>query len=186
MRQTGANDKIRQVDLRALEILLYPDPRLQVACTPVGEVDGSVRALVGRMLELMFAHRGVGLAAPQVGVAARLFVASPGFDPEDCRVFINPRIVAASGVQEGDEGCLSFPEISCKLKRSARVTIEALDLAGRTFSQEAEELAARIYQHEIDHLDGRLLVDRMGSMARLAHRRALRDLQQRFEKARTT
>lgn len=179
----GVNQKIRQTDLASLEIVRYPDPRLREVCTPVDEVDDSVRALVGRMFELMFASRGVGLAAPQVGVAVRLFVASPTFEPDDRRVFINPRILAASGAQEGDEGCLSFPEISCKIKRSAHVVVEALGLDGRAFTEEADELAARIYQHEIDHLDARLLVDRMGSVALLANRRALKDLEQRYNES---
>ena len=179
----ATDEKIGHVDLGSLEVLVYPDPRLREVCTPVAAVDDSVRALAKRMLELMFARRGVGLAGPQVGVTVRLFVASPEFALDDCRVFINPRIVSATGAQEGDEGCLSFPDISCKIKRSGQVTLEALDLEGHPFTEEADDLAARIYQHEIDHLDGRLLVDRMGSVARLANRRALKDLERRYSEA---
>ncbi len=174
------NAKIRQADLPSLEILRYPDPRLKEVCTPVDAVDESVRALVERMFELMFASRGVGLAAPQVGVSVRLFVASPTFEPSDRRVYINPRLTALEGAQEGDEGCLSFPNIYCKVKRANVATIVALGLDGAEFQETGEGLTARIFQHEMDHLDGRLLVDRMGTVAKLANRRLLHSLRDQF------
>lgn len=174
------NAKIRGVDLASLGIIHYPDPRLMEVCTPVDEVDDAVRALAGRMLELMFASKGVGLAAPQVGITVRLFVASPTFEPEDRRIYINPEIISAEGVQDGDEGCLSFPGISCKVKRKKIATIRALNLRGERFEETGEDLTARILQHETDHLDGRLLVDRMGSVARLANRRVLKELEEAF------
>ncbi len=177
------NERIAQADLAALAIIRYPDPRLRETCTPIGKVDDGVRTLAERMLELMFAGRGVGLAAPQVGVTVRLFVASPTFDEADRRVYINPQLVALDGSQDGEEGCLSFPSISCKVKRYHTATIRAFGLDGEEFEETGEELAARIFQHEYDHLDGRLLVDRMGSVARLAHRRALKDLEQQFAEA---
>lgn len=183
MSWMSADEKIRQVDLSSLEVLRYPDPRLRETCTPVEQVDAYVRALVGRMFELMFAARGVGLAASQVGLSVRLFIASPTFAPEDRRVYINPRIIAAEGSQEGDEGCLSFPSMYCKVKRHSVVTIRAQNLDGKWFEETGEELAARIFEHEIDHLSGSLLVDRMGSVAKLAHRRALRDLEEKFTEA---
>jgi peptide deformylase len=174
------NEKIMQVDLSRLLVIHYPDPRLKELCTPLEAVDDSVRALIDRMFELMSAGRGVGLAAPQVGVTVRLFIASPTFQQDDRRVYVNPEIVAAEGVQDGDEGCLSFPGISCKIKRRKRVTIRALDRDGRQFEEVGEDLPARIFQHESDHLDGRLLVDRMGSVARLANRRMLKELEEQF------
>ena len=180
MAEVAGNDRIRQVDLDALRIIHYPDPRLRDVSVPIEAFDRGLADLVERMFELMFAARGVGLAAPQVGVPVRLFVASPTFQHEDRQVFINPRILWATGTQDGDEGCLSFPEISCKIKRSEEVVIEAADVSGNTFTREGEGLAARIYQHESDHLDGRLLVDRMGTVARLANRRALKQLEGRF------
>jgi peptide deformylase len=174
------NTKIAQVDVGRLQVIRYPDPRLREVCTPVKEVDDSVRALIDRMFALMFAGKGVGLAAPQVAVTVRLFIASPTFQEDDRRVYVNPRIIAAEGSQDGDEGCLSFPGISCKIKRRKRATIRALDRNGRRFEETGEDLLARILQHEADHLDGRLLVDRMGSVARLAHRRALQGLEESF------
>jgi peptide deformylase len=180
MTEATGNDRIRQTDPDSLKIIYYPDPRLEEISVPIDVCDDHVAALVERMFELMFAARGVGLAAPQVALTVRLFLATPTFQPEDRQVFINPRIVSADGVVEDDEGCLSFPEISCKIKRSARVVVEAIGLDGRTFTCQGEGLAARIYQHEIDHLDGRLLIDRMGAIARLANRRALKSLENRF------
>ncbi|HUT58451.1 MAG TPA: peptide deformylase [Phycisphaerae bacterium] len=177
--------RIAQADLAALEIVRYPDPRLMEACTSLAreEINDSLCALVERMFELMIPARGVGLAAPQVGIAARLFVASPTMKNDDRHVYVNPRIISADGWQDGDEGCLSFPGISCKIKRRAEVTIEALDLGGRPFQETARDLLARIFQHEIDHLDGKLLVDRMGTIARMGHRTALQQLEEDFQRA---
>ncbi len=178
-----ANAKIKAVEPAALELLRYPNPRLREICTAVNEVDEFAVALVKRMFELMFAHRGVGLAAPQVGVSVRLFVASPTLDPQDRRVYINPTIVSSEGRQDGDEGCLSFPDISCRVRRHSNVTVRAQNLRGEWFEETAEELAARIIEHESDHLDGRLLVDRMGSVAKLANRQILKELEEQFAAA---
>lgn len=176
-----AREKILESPVSQLRIIRYPDPRLRELCTAVEDVDEAVVALAERMLELMFAGRGVGLAAPQAGVTVRLFVASPTFDPSDRRVYINPEILSSDGTQDGDEGCLSFPGIFSKVKRANLATVRALGLDGEVFEETGEELTARIFQHEIDHLDGRLLVDRMGSVSRLANRRALKELESEFE-----
>jgi len=177
------NEKIRAVDPSVLRIVKYPDPRLREVCTPVEAVDSSVRALVEKMWQMMLDGHGVGLAAPQVGITVRLFVASPSFSGDDLRVYINPSIIDAQGTMEGDEGCLSFPGIRCNIKRNSIVTVEALDLTGQTFQETAEDLGARIIQHEYDHLEGRLLVDRMGNVAQLTHRRALKELEAQFQPA---
>jgi len=171
------NEDLRQIETGRLKIVHYPDPRLRETCAPVETVGDAVRALIDRMFELMFQFRGVGLAAPQVSVPLRLFVASPTFDPQDRHVFINPEIIDTQGRQDGEEGCLSFPGISCKIKRKRIATVRALGPDGQPFEKTGEDLFARIMQHEVDHLDGRLLVDRMGSVARLANRRALKELE---------
>jgi len=176
-----SEEKIRQADVSALRIVRYPDPRLREVCTPVEQIDGSVRALAEKMFELMGAASGVGLAAPQVGVTVRLFVAVPTEDPTDRRVYINPEIVAVDGSQDGEEGCLSFPDISCRVKRYETATVRARGLDGELFEETGTGLPARIYQHESDHLDGRLLVDRMGTVAKLAARRTLKDLEEEYE-----
>jgi len=173
-------EKIKQADLASLEIIHYPDPRLAEVCTPVGRVDQDVVALVERMFELMFKGKGVGLAAPQVGVTVRLFVTSPTFGPSDRNVYVNPKIVATEGSCESEEGCLSVPGVRCRIKRAAVVTIEALDLAGEPFEQTVDDLAARVVQHENDHLDGWTIVNRMGTVARMTHRRQLKDLEEKL------
>ena len=176
----AVNEKIKLADLSTLTIIHDPDPRLEETATEIEEVDDSVRLLAEGMLKLMFAAAGVGLAAPQVGVTVQLFVASPTVHEDDRRVYINPRIVSADGRQEGEEGCLSMPGVTCRLKRRAVVTIEATNLAGEVFQQTVEGLAARIFQHEIDHLDGQLLIDRMGTVAKLANRCTLKQLEEDF------
>jgi len=178
-------DDLARLDLSALRIIHYPDPRLQEPARPVEAVDASLAPLVERMFELLLAARGVGLAAPQVGLSLRLFVACLPGQEADRRVYVNPRLLSWEGQMEEDEGCLSVPGLTCRLKRFARVTIEAADLTGRTFQETGEDLAARLFQHETDHLDGRLIVDRMGSLARLAHRQALKDLREQFEEKQT-
>jgi peptide deformylase len=174
------SEMIKQADLAGLRILRYPDPRLTVVCAPVEAVDDSARALIDRMFELMFEARGVGLAASQVGLPVRLFIASATFDPADRGVYVNPTIIAAEGTQDGDEGCLSFPGISCRVKRKKIATIRALGRDGNPFEQTGEDLLARIFQHESDHLEGKLLVDRMGSVSKLANRRLLREMEDNY------
>ena len=174
-------EKIRQAAPASLEIIRYPDPRLTEVCSPVDRVDQDVVAMVERMFELMFEGKGVGLAAPQVGVTVRLFITSPAYDQADRNVYINPQIIAADGSCESEEGCLSFPGINCRIKRAAVVTVRALDLAGEPFEQTADELAARIIQHENDHLDGWTIVNRMGTVARMTNRRQLKDLEEKFQ-----
>jgi peptide deformylase len=175
-----SQEKIRQADLETLKIIHYPDPRLKEVATPVDAVDDDIRQLAAKMTDLMFAARGVGLAAPQVGVTVRLFLASPTFDRSDLHVYINPEIVSRNGSEEGEEGCLSFPDIYCKVKRARSILIRATNLEGEVFEQELDELHARICQHENDHLDGMLLADRMSTVAKLANRKALRNLEAEY------
>jgi peptide deformylase len=167
-------------DLENLTVVHYPDPRLREQCSEIEAVDDSVRSLAKRMFELMFASNGVGLAGPQVGATVQLLVASPTFDQNDRLCYINPRIIAEDGWEQLEEGCLSFPGIFCNIKRRQRITVEALDLQGRAVRDELEGFAARVVQHEIDHLQGRLLVDRMGQVAKLANRQALKQLEEQF------
>ncbi len=178
-----SSDKIQAANPEALQIVKYPDPRLREICTPIETIDEPLIRLVEGMWRLMLESRGVGLAAPQVGVTVRLFAASPSFSPEDLQVYINPRIIEASGTTEEEEGCLSFPLVYAKLKRSATVVVEAMDLQGDIFHETCQDLHSRIIQHELDHLDGRLLVDRMGAVSKIANRRALKDLEAQFKPA---
>lgn len=151
-----------------LPILEYPDPRLRAVAQPVAQVDDDVRQLVENMAETMYAAPGVGLAAPQVGVALRIFVIDiAGEDePSDLRVFINPELLQTDGTQSWNEGCLSFPGISEDIKRAERVLVRALDRDGEPFELEAHGLMAVAIQHESDHLDGVLMIDKVGALKR--------------------
>jgi len=183
MERMNSEEKIRQADLRSLRIIHYPDPRLAEAATPISQFNEELSRLAERMFEVMLSGGGVGLAAPQVGLTVRLFVASPTADPEDRRVYVNSRIISAEGWQEDEEGCLSAPGVIGKVKRRQVVVLEAQDLTGEHFQEAGEGLLARIFQHESDHLDGRLILDRMGSVARLTNRRQIRDLEEQFGQA---
>ncbi len=180
MGPMSSAEKIAATDIDALTVVRYPDPRLREICTPVDVVDDRVRAMAERMFELMLSSSGVGLAAPQVGVTVRLLVASPTFEATDRLCLINPRIVAEDGWEEQEEGCLSFPGIYCNVKRRLSIVVEALDFTGQAVRWDLEGFAARVVQHEIDHLDGRLLVDRMGQLAKLGNRKALKQLEAEF------
>ena len=149
-------------------VLKYPDARLREKGKPVAQVDDEVRRLVDDMAETMYAAPGVGLAAPQIGVALRIFVIDISGDdqPSDLRIFINPEILEVSGTQTWQEGCLSFPGISEEIKRGARVRVRALDRNGTPFELETDGLLAVAIQHENDHLDGVLMVDKVGPIKR--------------------
>jgi len=172
---------LKDLDLDSLRIIRYPDPRLAQAAKPVARIDDKVRRLAQRMFELMEQAKGVGLAATQVGLPIQLFVANPSGQPGDRRVYVNPQLVSLDGKIEVEEGCLSVPGITCKLKRYQTVTIQATGLDGKEFEETGVDLAARVYQHETDHLNGMLILDRMGSVARLANRWAIRQLEEEFE-----
>jgi peptide deformylase len=164
-----------------LTIIKYPDPRLRQNSAPVTAFDESLKALAHRMLELMRDAKGVGLAAPQVGINIRLFVMNATGEEGDQRVYVNPRLELLDGEEEGEEGCLSLPHITAKIWRSKKVRMRAQDLEGNVFEEEASGLAARIWQHETDHLNGTLILERMGPVARLASRRVLKELKQKWE-----
>jgi len=167
-------------DLKNLSVVHYPDPRLRKTCLPVTEFDGDLAALAQRMLELMRAGRGVGLAAPQVGLLLRMFVMNGTDDPEQDAVYINPVIRAREGSAEAEEGCLSLPGVNVRVRRAQRCRIDAQDLRGQRVSIVGEDLVCRVWQHETDHLDGILIVDRMGPSDRIATRRTLKALEEGY------
>lgn len=150
------------------EILHYPDPRLKESALPVTEVNDEIRALVEDMAETMYAAGGVGLAANQIGVLKRIFVIDiAGEDePSDLKVFINPEILESSGTQTFTEGCLSFPGASEDIKRAESVRLRALDANGNPFELSAEGFLAVAIQHENDHINGVLMIDKVGPIAR--------------------
>jgi peptide deformylase len=149
-----------------LDILHYPDARLHTVAKPVKAVDERIRKLVDDMAETMYAAPGIGLAATQVNVHERVVVIDISETHDQLRVFINPEIVAQSGTEESEEGCLSVPGIFDKVTRADRVTVRALDREGKPFELDADGLLAVCVQHEIDHLKGKVFVDYLSSLKR--------------------
>jgi len=144
-------------------VLRYGDPILQSAAMPVSEITSDVQHLIDDMIHTMYAAPGIGLAAPQVGIPLRIFVAdiSGGHNQDDLLVFINPELVAIDGTQREDEGCLSLPGFTSTIARPARALVKGLDREGREQVVDGTGLLARCFLHELDHLDGTLFVDRL-------------------------
>ncbi len=144
----------------------YPDPRLRQRAAVVAAVTPTIQQLVEDMAETMYAAPGVGLAATQIGEPLRIFVIDTAGDdePSKLRVFINPEIVSKEGELVWEEGCLSFPGVMEEIERAAKVRVRALDRDGEPFELEAEGLLAVAIQHEHDHLDGTLMIDKMGAL----------------------
>jgi peptide deformylase len=150
--------------MKSLEIVSHPHPALRWKSREVTRIDAELREMVQQMFGLMYAARGIGLAANQVALPYRLFVMNPTGDseqPDQERVFLNPQITRRNGSEEDEEGCLSLPEIYGPVTRATRIVVDAFDLSGQQFQQELEDLPARVVQHEYDHLEGILFTDRV-------------------------
>ncbi len=154
----------------ALKINTFGDPVLRKKAKPVKEVTEEHRKLLNQMAECMYIHSGIGLAAPQVGVSEQMIVVDIG---EGICKLVNPKIVKRQGGQAIQEGCLSVPGASVKVKRAKQVWIEALDENGRQAKIHARDLFACVLQHEIDHLDGKLIVDYTSLLQRLKIKRKI-------------
>jgi len=166
-----------------MELRFYPDPVLRETTDPVAVFDDALADLAHGMVEIMHANQGLGLAGPQVAVTRSIVVVSPDGEPGHEIVMVNPQIVESEGWQLGEEGCLSFPGLFVKLRRFNRVRARYQDVTGRTHEIEVESLLSRAIQHECDHLQGRLLVDRMSPVQRMSHRRLLRELKDRYARS---
>ena len=169
------------VDLSKCCITRFPAPVLARPAKPIEEITDDVRQLADRMIDMMLENKGVGLAGPQAEVDLQIFVVSVDGTKENAKVYINPEISLSGGLEENDEGCLSLPGICTRIKRHKKCIIAATDLEGNEFTEEAEDLLARVFQHEFDHLQGRLIKDRMGRVAAIAHRRRLKELEKEYE-----
>jgi peptide deformylase len=164
----------------SLQIIHYPHPTLRYPSKPLRRVDAELRRIVDEMFELMYAHEGVGLAANQVDLPYRLFIANPEGKREakdSEQVFINPVLSGGRGQHEDEEGCLSIPGVRGQVTRNQTIRVQAYDLSGNEIVGEVDGLLARILQHETDHLDGTLFFDRLGP-TQLA---GLRDKLEEFE-----
>lgn len=149
-----------------LQIVHYPHPTLRHVSKPLRRVDAELVALIRQMFELMYSHKGVGLAANQVDLPYRFFVANPEGDAakkDQEYVFLNPVISQPKGSAEAEEGCLSIPGLYRPVNRPERVRITAYNLKGEEVSLDLDGLFGRIVQHETDHLDGKLFVDRLSA-----------------------
>ena len=162
-----------------LKIVKYGDPVLETPGEHVEEFGDGLKRLVADMFETMYSARGVGLAAPQIGVSKRLFVmdCSGGRDPEARVALINPVVLSVEGEQTGDEGCLSFPGIFFQVKRNLRAVVRAQDLNGEEFEFDGLDLEARCILHETDHCDGIVFIDRTTPLKRELVRRKIRRLE---------
>ncbi len=169
------------------EVLIWPDPRLKTKAAPVSVVTPEVARIVDDLFETMYAAEGVGLAAPQVGVAQRILVidTAPREEAQKPLALINPVVVAGSGEVTWNEGCLSIPGEAEDVDRMERVTVRALDRNGQRIEiSDATDLLAIALQHEIDHLDGTLFVDRLSALKREVIRRRMKRLKAEIEEER--
>lgn len=155
------------------KILYLPDERLRLVAKPIETFDDALQTLIEDMFETMYDARGVGLAAPQIGVSLRLSVIDIVGDKKNQLVIINPEIIHAEGEKEFEEGCLSVPGAYDTVIRAEKVKVKALDRLGKPIEIEGEGLLGECLQHEIDHLNGKLFVDLLSPLKRGMARRKL-------------
>jgi len=169
-----------------LQIVKYPHPALRYRSRPVTQIDADLRAAVQEMFGLMYAARGVGLAANQVALPYRFFILNVTAEPEQKDkelVFINPVIVKRHSSIEDDEGCLSLPGLYSKVRRARKIKVQAYNMEGELVEYEVEDLLSRAIQHEADHLDGKLFIDYLDSLALHPMKDKLREFEQQFRQA---
>lgn len=149
-----------------LNILSYPDPRLHTVAKPIETVNADIRRLIDDMRDTMYDAPGIGLAATQVDRHVQLIVIDTSKAQNELQVFINPKIIAKSGEQDYEEGCLSVPGVYETVTRAENITVEALDAQGKPFQLEASGLLAVCIQHEMDHLLGKVFVEYLSPLKR--------------------
>lgn len=179
------------------KIVLYPDSVLRAKCRLISKVMDEHRQLAADMLETMHEAHGVGLAAPQVGVDVQLAVIDVSHNPECVSylrvngkdadllklmpiVFLNPKLDLGRERENGEEGCLSFPDLRYQIRRAADIKVTYQTLDGDTVTVETDGLLARAFQHEIDHLNGILFIDRISAVAKVGLKRKLKELQEEW------
>lgn len=167
IRQIRCGDTVAIYPIRT-----FGDPVLRLKAADVDDDAESLQRLIDDMLETMYQAPGVGLAAPQIGISKRIFVADVGEGPF---IMVNPEIVETSGSWTSDEGCLSVPGYYWPIKRPGYARARGFDIFGEPVEFEGDELMGRVLQHEIDHLSGMLLLERL---TRRDRRQALRDIRE--------
>jgi len=155
------------------KILYLPDPRLRQIAKPVLQFDDNLQRLIDDMFETMYDAKGVGLAAPQIGVDLRLSVIDVIGDGREQLVLANPEIIQAEGKKEYQEGCLSVPGAYDTVTRADKVIMRAQDRQGNFYEMSADGLLGECFQHEIDHLNGKLFVDLLSPLKRTMARKKL-------------
>jgi peptide deformylase len=159
-------------------IVKFGNPVLEKPSEKVTVFDEDLQKLIDDMFESMYTAKGVGLAAPQIGIARRIAVVDVTFqeDPTAKLVLINPEIIHAEGHHTQSEGCLSIPDFRENVRRAMKVTIRAQDVHGKVFEKTGEELLARAFQHETDHLNGKLYISRISALKRDLIKRKIRKM----------
>lgn len=161
------------------EIVKYPSAVLKKTSEPVSEVTAEIRQLIDDMFETMYAAPGVGLAAPQVGISKRILVIDVGLAEgenvkSDPKAIINPEIKVQEGKIIWEEGCLSLPQLIVPVERSKKIIVEGLDVHGKPVRYFGEDLLSVAFQHEIDHLDGKLIVERLSQIKKELYMKKLK------------
>ena len=162
-----------------LNILKYPDPRLHTVAKAVEKVDDKVRKLIDDMAQTMYDAPGIGLAATQVDVHRQIIVIDISAERNDLKVFINPRLTQTEGTAEHEEGCLSVPGVFDNVTRAEKITVQALDRDGNTFTLDAADLLGVCIQHELDHLKGKVFVEYLSSLKQNRIRTKMKKAQRR-------
>jgi peptide deformylase len=159
-------------------IVKFGSPVLETSAEPVRVFDSELKKLVEDMFESMYAARGVGLAAPQIGIGKRLAVIDVTFkeDPDAKLVLVNPEILHTEGKNRQNEGCLSIPDFREPVTRARQVTVKAQDVNGQWFEKTGEDLLARALLHETDHLNGKLYISHISALKRDLMKRKIRKL----------
>ena len=169
-----------------LTIRRYPDPVLMKPSARVETFDAELARFVDQMFETMYLSKGVGLAAPQVGVNKRIFVVNCEFDARGADAelaLINPEIIEKKDTYIADEGCLSFPGIYAEVERAHWVKIRFQDVKGKFHEAQGEGLLARAFQHELDHLDGKVFIDYLRPEQLLEIRKDVESLKREFKRS---
>ena len=164
------------IDIKKCRITHYPAAVLCKRSERVDKIDENIRRLVEKMTDIMLTNKGIGLAAPQTSIPLRLFLISLDGTTQNVRVYINPTVTPIGDLDAIDEGCLSVPGVYAKIPRYKKCEVTATDLDGNEFTEQADGLYARALQHEYDHIEGVTIVNRMGQVAKIAHRRQLKKL----------
>ena len=164
------------------KIIYLPDPRLRKMTTPVTTFDNDLQTLIDDMFDTMYDAKGVGLAAPQIGISLCLSVVDVIGDKSQQLVLVNPEIISSTGQVEYQEGCLSVPGAYDMVWRADQVTIRAQDRWGNPFEMSADGLLSECFQHEIDHLNGKLFVDLLSPIKRAMARKKVDKFKRHHER----